>query len=113
MSEFFCPSCSKKHLSNDRYCSFCGYDLEQLILEYKDRHLPVKLNNHKEEKTTTFFCPKCKHENTLGELFCVSCNEDFSKYNISGSVQDAIIKKRVERDVANAYCAILDLFCCY
>lgn len=45
MSGLFCPKCGKQHTTKGQYCSFCGEDLADAILEYKDKRLPVKLNH--------------------------------------------------------------------
>ncbi|MFW9852495.1 MAG: hypothetical protein ACFFDS_06110 [Candidatus Thorarchaeota archaeon] len=43
-----CPECGMEHLSSERNCTYCGYDLADLIVDFKDKHLPVSFNN--EEK---------------------------------------------------------------
>ena len=45
MSGLFCPNCGKQHNTPERYCSFCGEDLSEAILQYKNKRLPVKLNH--------------------------------------------------------------------
>lgn len=50
MSGLFCPNCGKQHNTSERYCSFCGEDLSEAILQYKDKRLPVKLNHTAPEK---------------------------------------------------------------
>ncbi len=51
MSGLFCPNCGEQHTTKGQYCSYCGEDLKDAILEYKDKRLPVKLNyNEKESK---------------------------------------------------------------
>ena len=47
MSELFCPSCGKEHIGNERYCSYCNEDLEDIIIEYKDKQLPISIKNDK------------------------------------------------------------------
>jgi ribosomal protein L32 len=47
MTGLFCPTCGKQHLSNDRYCEYCGNDLEEHILRYKSQQMPIKYNNGK------------------------------------------------------------------
>ncbi len=42
MSEIFCPNCGSKHTAKGKFCEFCGSDLEELILEYKNQELPVR-----------------------------------------------------------------------
>lgn len=44
MSEenIFCPNCGSKHTSNGRFCQYCGTDLEEIILQYKNKQLPVR-----------------------------------------------------------------------
>ncbi|MHA1516181.1 MAG: hypothetical protein ACTSPF_11660 [Candidatus Heimdallarchaeaceae archaeon] len=44
MSGLFCPSCEKEHTSNTKNCEFCGTNLESVILEFKQKNLPVKFN---------------------------------------------------------------------
>ena len=29
--ELFCPKCGSKHDTSDRYCQYCGEDLEEII----------------------------------------------------------------------------------
>ena len=36
-----CPNCNEIHETNSRYCSNCNFDLEQDILRFKNRHLPI------------------------------------------------------------------------
>ena len=50
MTKIFCPCCGNAHSSNKRYCSFCGEDLEEIILDYKNKHLPIAFNNDKLKK---------------------------------------------------------------
>ena len=42
MSEIFCPNCGSKHTAKGKFCEFCGSDLEEVILEYKNQELPVR-----------------------------------------------------------------------
>ena len=42
MDDFKCTKCRKPHESEAKFCFFCGADLEEAILEYKQQHLPVK-----------------------------------------------------------------------
>ncbi len=42
MSGVFCPNCGKKHAAEGKFCEYCGTDLEQVILRYKQRKLPIK-----------------------------------------------------------------------
>lgn len=46
MSGLFCPKCGNQHTTKGQYCSYCGEDLKDAILEYKDKRLPVKLNHN-------------------------------------------------------------------
>ncbi|NPD88917.1 MAG: hypothetical protein HGN29_09330 [Asgard group archaeon] len=107
MSELYCANCEKLHESESRFCEYCGFDLKEAILRFKQKRIPVKYNEslssqeEGENKQVTFFCPKCKHENNRENLFCVSCHEDFSKYNISGTVKDAIRRTRAQKDEAS------------
>ncbi len=43
MSGVFCPNCGKQHESKERFCEFCGEDLSDVIIQYKNKKLPVKL----------------------------------------------------------------------
>ena len=45
MSGLFCPNCGKQHNESGKFCSFCGEDLSEVILQYKSERLPVKLNS--------------------------------------------------------------------
>ncbi len=47
MTKLHCVSCGKVHNSNNRYCEFCGYDLEDEILRFKQKQLPIKYENSK------------------------------------------------------------------
>ena len=40
--DLFCPNCGSKHEVNGRYCEYCGSDLEEIILQYKRKKLPVR-----------------------------------------------------------------------
>ena len=42
MTELFCPRCGNKHVSANKYCEFCGENLETIILKLKQKHLPIK-----------------------------------------------------------------------
>ena len=42
MSGIYCPQCGKLHESEGKFCEYCGYDLEDVILQYKDKRLPVR-----------------------------------------------------------------------
>ncbi len=44
MSELHCPNCGEQHSTKGKFCSFCGEDLTDAILQYKDKRLPVKLD---------------------------------------------------------------------
>lgn len=44
MSELICPKCGKKHDSSEKNCMYCGENLEDLIVQYKNDRLPVKLS---------------------------------------------------------------------
>ena len=45
MKDFKCPNCDVVHTSNNRYCSSCGEDLEEAILEFKENRLPIVFFN--------------------------------------------------------------------
>ncbi len=40
-----CPDCGREHISSERNCTYCGYDLADLIVDFKDKHLPISLSN--------------------------------------------------------------------
>ncbi|MCK4845140.1 MAG: zinc ribbon domain-containing protein, partial [Candidatus Heimdallarchaeota archaeon] len=42
MSAIFCPNCGKKHTINNKFCEYCGTNLGDAILRYKQKHLPIK-----------------------------------------------------------------------
>ena len=42
MSAIFCPNCGKKHTINNKFCEYCGNNLGEAILRYKQKHLPIK-----------------------------------------------------------------------
>ncbi|MCG3227515.1 MAG: hypothetical protein H7645_11405 [Candidatus Heimdallarchaeota archaeon] len=50
MSEIYCPVCGKEHSMSSRHCVSCGEDLEEIILDYKNKHLPISFNNDKLKK---------------------------------------------------------------
>ena len=52
MKEFRCPECGKAHNSEARFCFFCKADLEEAILEYKEKHLPIRFENNNKMKLT-------------------------------------------------------------
>ena len=114
MSELFCANCGKVHESESKFCEYCGFDLKEAILRFKQKQLPIKydesLPSQQKKEQATFFCPKCKHENSKENLSCIFCDEDFSKYNISGSVQDHIRKRRTQEREKKAL--LFDFFCC-
>ena len=45
----YCPSCGKLHKTESRYCLFCGNDLEEVILKFKKKRLPIKYDVKKEK----------------------------------------------------------------
>ena len=49
MSGLFCPYCGQEHSGSGKFCSGCGKDISDAIIEYKDKRLPIKLNNGKTE----------------------------------------------------------------
>ena len=49
MSAIFCPNCGKKHTINNKFCEYCGTNLGEAILRYKQKHLPIKC----QQSTTT------------------------------------------------------------
>jgi hypothetical protein len=42
MSGVFCPNCGNKHEKSGKFCQYCGANLEEVILDYKNERLPVK-----------------------------------------------------------------------
>ena len=47
--ELKCIKCGNVHQTSSNFCDFCGEDLEEAILEYKERNLPIQYNH--ENKT--------------------------------------------------------------
>lgn len=45
-----CPECGMEHLSSERNCTYCGYDLTDLIVDFKDKHLPISFNNEEKKE---------------------------------------------------------------
>lgn len=45
LEDIYCPGCGLKHVSNNRYCLNCKTDMEPIILEFKDKNLPLSFNN--------------------------------------------------------------------
>jgi len=43
--ELYCPKCGSKHDTSDRYCQYCGEDLEEVIVQYKSKQLPIRYQN--------------------------------------------------------------------
>ena len=117
MSELHCSNCGKLHESDSKNCEYCGNDLKEAILRFKQRRLPIKYaesipsQKKREREQATFFCPKCKLENSRENLSCEFCNEDFSKYNISSSVQNHTRKKRAQEEQAFALEDVLCILC--
>ena len=52
MKGVYCPNCGKAHEKNGRYCENCGNDLEEVIIRYKQRRLPIKYKNEGPSKGT-------------------------------------------------------------
>ena len=44
MSDLICPKCGKIHDSTEKNCAYCGENLEDLIVQYKNNRLPIKLS---------------------------------------------------------------------
>ncbi|MHA1953502.1 MAG: zinc-ribbon domain-containing protein [Candidatus Heimdallarchaeaceae archaeon] len=42
MSGVFCPNCGNKHEKSGKFCQYCGANLEDVIMDYKNDRLPVK-----------------------------------------------------------------------
>jgi len=40
----YCPKCGKEHKTADRNCQYCGADLKNIILKFKQKNLPVRFN---------------------------------------------------------------------
>ena len=36
----YCPKCGKEHKTADRNCQYCGADLKNIILKFKQKNLP-------------------------------------------------------------------------
>ena len=55
MSEdvIFCPNCGQKHTASGRYCENCGTDLEEIILQYKNKQLPIRYQATAQSGPTT------------------------------------------------------------
>ncbi|NPD87677.1 MAG: zinc ribbon domain-containing protein [Asgard group archaeon] len=45
MTVIHCPKCGKKHIAVDRYCQYCGKDLENIILMLKRKSLPLRFQS--------------------------------------------------------------------
>ena len=45
-----CPNCGREHLSSERNCTYCGHDLADLIVDFKDKHLPISFNNEEKKE---------------------------------------------------------------
>ena len=50
MAELLCPNCGKKHDSTEKNCMYCGENLKDLIIQYKNDRLPVKLSKSTPER---------------------------------------------------------------
>ena len=42
IEDFVCPSCQKKHESEEPVCEFCGQDLKEAIITYKKKIEPLQ-----------------------------------------------------------------------
>ena len=77
MNELFCPSCGNKHNIASKYCKFCGENLEEIILELKQKHLPIRYETRAapqdEEKVKEI-------EKYISEF--VRTEEELNKYDI-------------------------------
>ncbi len=45
-----CPNCGMEHLSSERNCTYCGEDLADLIVDFKEKHLPISLSNEEKKE---------------------------------------------------------------
>ena len=52
MSGVFCPNCGKKHDTTGKYCQYCGQDLEEVIMRYKNENLPVRYQASSDQSET-------------------------------------------------------------
>ena len=73
MSEIFCSNCGKIHKTAEKQCEYCGTDLADKILRYKESKLPIKYEQsispekQNDQRTTFGFF-------NLFKLFC--CHGD-------------------------------------
>ena len=37
MSQIFCVKCGKAHTTNEKYCEYCGTNLEPILLKFKQQ----------------------------------------------------------------------------
>lgn len=49
----FCPNCGAKHTASGRYCEHCGTDLEEIIMQYKNKQLPIRYQATAQSGPTT------------------------------------------------------------
>ena len=50
MANLYCPSCGKQHNVSNRYCMYCGQDLEKIIQRFKDKRLPIKYQTESRQR---------------------------------------------------------------
>jgi len=100
MEDFKCTKCRKPHESEAKFCYHCGEYLEDAILEYKEKHLPITF----ERKILTPPIEKNDEIQEEGEIKRESTQE----------------KNRVRRETRAGFCfleflidAIIEsIFCC-
>ena len=94
MNELFCPKCGKKHFSANRYCQYCGKDLENVIIRFKQKNLPIKYQTKTssidEEKVKEIKKNISKYEKT---------EEELSKYDI---LPEKLIDQRLSSDYSRS-----------
>ena len=112
MSEILCPSCGKAHKTKSQTCVFCGENLEEIMLDPKERKLPSDLGNDKpkkvkpvdaweeQKKTALKFKEQEKtqerNDKFLEQLFCTNCGKlhesesetcEYCGYNMKEAIQ--------------------------
>ena len=71
MSEdaIFCPNCGAKHTASGRYCENCGTDLEEIILQYKNRQLPIRYQATEQSGPTSYSQPQYQQSGRSDEYY--------------------------------------------
>jgi predicted amidophosphoribosyltransferase len=85
VQKIVCPNCKRPNDSDERYCSYCFYDLskekpQEMKVILKPRKVDgvtltecVLVNDKGTE--TQIVCPACKALNDLDEKYCIKCGE--------------------------------------